>query len=70
METKFKNKKLLLKSQSSHTENSKTNSKTQKHLNLLKTLCLKFTTINVSVCLDYFNLSESDNTLSTCPDFW
>ena len=30
METKFKSKKLLLKSQSGHTENSKTNSKTSK----------------------------------------
>lgn len=69
METKFKSKKLLLKSQSGHTENSKTNSKTQKrtqkHRNLLRMLRLKFTTTNVSVCLDYSNLSESDNTLST-----
>lgn len=65
METKFKSKKLLLKSQPGHTENSKTNSKTQKHQNLLRMLRLKFTTTNVSVCLDYSNLSESDNTLST-----
>lgn len=38
METKFKSKKLLLKSQSGHTENSKTNSKTQKQTQKLKNI--------------------------------
>ena len=36
METKFKSKKLLLKSQSGHTESSKRSSRTQKQTQKLK----------------------------------
>ena len=38
METKFKSKKLLLKSQSGHTESSKRSSKTQKQTQKLKNI--------------------------------